>query len=141
VLEEWVRHLSNVPDAFVFCSKSPNAVDPSRTGVPVIPVDCRFYKVPGQIEWLPWPAEVKVRHPFRGKNKQASAFVVERIECPPEFSSPSIRWLSKGLWQESRMPTRGEYLIKRGGSNPMRPVSAILKLCPPYLVAVSPGPS
>jgi hypothetical protein len=137
ILEEWFRHLSNVRNPVVFCSMSLNAVDPASTGIPVEPRECLAYRSCGEIVWQTIPPGVKVRHPFRGKRKQASAFVIKQIIHPAEFDCPNVQWLSKGVWQESRLPTRGEYLIQRGGSQPMRAVRAFLELQPPYLAVVS----
>lgn len=55
------------------------------------------------------------------------------------FDRPALEWFSRenGGWLQRPLPTRGEYLIRPGGSFPMRKVSAVLKLKPPYLAVVS----
>ena len=138
VLEEWSGHLSAESRPVVFCSDSPDAVDPADIGNSVETVDCRSYRFAGQMEWHTWPTGIKVPHPFRGKKRQASAFVIKRIVHPVEsFTLPTVQWLSKDRWQDARVPTRGEYLIRRGGLAPMRCVRALLELREPYLAAVS----
>lgn len=140
ILNEWYHHLSfNFgPTAVVFCSHSLGAVDPADAGVPIETTDCQSYRFANQAEWQPWPEGIKVPHPFRGKRRQASAFVVQRIVYPVKwFVSPAVEWLSKGQWQQNRVPTRGEYLIRLGGITPMRQVCAMLELRAPYLAAVS----
>jgi hypothetical protein len=138
VLEEWSGYLSAESKSVVFCSYSPDAVDPADIGISVETVDCRSYRFAGQMEWQPWPAGIRGPHPFRGKKRQASAFVIQRIVHPVEsFTLPTVQWLSKGLWQDARVPTRGEYLIRRGGVAPMRRVRAVLELREPYLATVS----
>jgi hypothetical protein len=142
VLDEWSSHLasSGGPNPFVFCSNSPSAVDPAQTGTPVETTECQSYRFASETQWQSWPKNVRVPHPFRGKRRQASAFVVHRIVYPLEpFSLPPVEW-SKGDWQAARVPTRGEYLIRRGGSNSMRRVRAILELRAPYLATVYADP-
>jgi hypothetical protein len=140
VLEEWSRYLSAASemDQIAFCSYSPDAVDPADAKVPIETTDCKSYRFAGQAQWRPWPNGIKVPHPFRGKRRHASAFVVKQIIYPIEhFSLPNVQWLSHGAWQESRVPTRGEYLMRRGGIVPLRRVRAVLKLQEPFLTTVS----
>lgn len=140
VLEEWHRLLTaaDASKGFAFCSHSPEAIDPAEAGVPVDATECRSYCFAGQGEWQALPIGVRVPHPFRGKKREASAFVVKRVIYPiEEFSLPAVRWLSNGEWQEPRIPTRGEYLVCRGGSVPMRRVRAVLELRAPFLATVS----
>jgi hypothetical protein len=140
VLEAWFHELSaSGPSAVpVFCSEGRGAVDPAEAGVPVGTTECRSYRFVSQDQWRPWPAGVRVPHPFRGDRRQASAFVVERIAYPVEpFALPAVEWLSEGRWREDRVPTRGEYLIRPGGKTQMRPGRAVLELRIPYLALVS----
>ncbi len=140
VLDEWSRELQAVggPTALVFCSDSVRARDPAEAGVPVETADCRSYRFVGEDEWLPLPAGVRVLHPLRGGRTLASAFVVQRIVYPVKpFALPAVEWLSKGRWRQDRMPTRGEYLIRLGGTSPLRAVRAVLELRAPYLAVVS----
>jgi hypothetical protein len=139
-LEGWYREVSALDrqPAFVFCSDSVGARDPAVVGVPVEPTECRTYRFIGQDEWQPFHSGMRVPHPFRGGRRQASAFVVQRIVFPIEsLTIPAVEWLSKGKWREDRVPTRGEYLIRPGGTTPLRPVRAVLELRAPYLALVS----
>jgi len=137
VLEEWSRILSAVKGPVVFCSNSPGALDPSDTGTPAEGTHCRSYRLACTEAWLPLPEALKVPHPFKGEKKYASAFVVRQIVHPVEpFPSPTVQWFSKGEWLDTSVPTRGEYLIRRGGSARMRPVRAVLELQPPFLATV-----
>jgi hypothetical protein len=139
VLAAWHRELSVAgPSAVAFCSDSAGAVDPADTGDPVGTTECRSYRFVNQVEWRPWPIGVRVPHPFRGSRRQAAAFVVSRVIHPIEaFVSPAVEWLYEGQWRQDRVPTRGEYLIRPGGTFPMRPVRAVLELRAPYLALVS----
>ena len=86
------------------------------------------------------PKGVRVPHPFRPGKRLASAFVVQRVICPVEpFPRPAVEWFSlkKGPWCQSRIPSRGVYLIRPGGTMAMRNVSAVLELKPPYLAVLS----
>jgi hypothetical protein len=143
VLDEWYYCLSSVSGskAVVFCSHSPEAVDPACVGNTVEISDCQSFRFIGETGWKEWPNQIRVPHPFRGKKKQASAFVSERIIYPvTEFIPSPVEWLSKGQWRQDRVPTRGEYLIRRGGLITMRKIGAVLELCPPYLAVVSAEP-
>jgi hypothetical protein len=50
----------------------------------------------------------------------------------------TVEWFSlkKGPWRRERVPTRGEYLIRAGGVERMRPYRAVLVLQAPYLAVV-----
>jgi hypothetical protein len=140
VLQAWVRELSAADSLPVvaFCSISAASVDPANTGSSGGTTDCRRYRAVGEQVWRPVPAGVRVPHPFRVGKRQASAFVVQRISHPVEgFNRPAVEWWSGGRWRQDRVPTRGEYLIRPGGTIRMRPVSAILELRAPYLALVS----
>ena len=76
-------------------------------------------------------------HPFNPGKTLATAFVVRRVHHPIKLlDGPSVEWFSKGKWREDEIPTRPEYLIRRGGKIGMREVSAVLELTPPYLAIV-----
>jgi hypothetical protein len=140
VLDEWSSQFTVLGESYpiVFCSNSPSALDPAETGAPVGTTDCQSYRYARRTEWRPLPRGVRVPHPFRGRRRQASAFIVQRIAYPLEpCVLPALEWLSKGNWQTTRIPTRGEYLVRRGGSISMRSVRAILELREPYLATVS----
>ena len=142
MLLDWHRELAsaNPPHVFAFCSDSRAAVDPARDGTPNGVVACRSFRFVDESAWRPMPRPIKIPHPFRPGKTIASAFVVEAVIYPLEpFQLPGIEWFSrtKGPWCQGNLPTRGEYLIRRGGTNPMRRVCAVLKLKPPFLALVS----
>jgi hypothetical protein len=141
VLEEWSRLLSTVKSPLVFCSNSPGAIDPAERGAPVGVRYCRSYRPACQRDWKAIPGTVKVPHPMRARNRDPSAFMVQRIVYPTErLPSVAVEWFSKGQWQVKPLPTRGEYLIRRGGLEGLRAVRAILELRPPSLATVSAQP-
>jgi hypothetical protein len=135
MLSDWHVELSAAErnEVFVFCSKGSGAVDPGE------PTQCRSYRFVGEQEWRPVPDGVRVSYPFRQGKKLASAFVVQKVLCPEPFQRPAVEWFSptKGPWCQSRVPTRGEYLIRPGGTIAMRPVSVVLVLKPPYIASLS----
>jgi hypothetical protein len=121
---------------FAFCSDRAGAVDPANVGDSVNTTNCCSYQLAGQDLWQPIPPTVRVPHPFRGTRRVASAFVVQGIVFPVEqFTAPTVEWLwlSKGTWRQDAIPTRGEYLIRPGGIEPIRAVRALLELRAPYL--------
>jgi hypothetical protein len=139
VLQTWCLEMAAAEPltALVLCSDSAGAVDPAEAGTPVGTTDCRSYMSVGAEVWQPFPAGVRVPHPFKGEKGTASAFIVGRILYPVDFVGPAAEWLSKGQWRQDRVPTRGEYLVRPGGTVPLRPVRAVLELRAPYLALVS----
>lgn len=141
-LIDWQRELSKAgaKSVFVFCSEGVGAVDPARDGTLSKAIDCQSYRFVGE-EHAPWqrmPEGIRVPHPFRPGQMLASAFVVQRVIHPvAPFDRPAIEWFSKGRWHQAPLPTRPEYLIRKGGSVPMRGVRVVLELKPPYLAALS----
>jgi hypothetical protein len=138
-LDAWRRELlaPDCPAVFVYCSRSRAAVDPASSGRSVETISCRSYRLIGQDQWQPLPDRVMVTHPFRKGRTQASAFVVQQIIHPvAPFVMRPVEWFSRGKWRKDRVPTRGEYLIRRGGNNPLRSVCAVLELKAPYLAVV-----
>jgi hypothetical protein len=82
-----------------------------------------------------------VTNPFN-RSGLATAFVVRRIEIvAPGVPPVDISWYSKqaGSWQDKPLPTRGEYLIQRGGASRLRSVAAVLELQSPYLAVIRQG--
>lgn len=132
----WQNTLSSadVGKTFALCSDSPLAAQP-RGAVR----HSTEYRASETGEWLPIPSAIRIPHPFGGR-ELASAFVVEGIDLLGERENQptfGIAWMSsRGTWREDRLPTRGEYLIKRGGVARLRPVYAVLTLRPPFVVWV-----
>lgn len=127
---------------FVLCSDSPVATDPAGDNKHIV-AECKWYRPVDQTDWQRCPDAVHVPHAFRAKTKrEVSAFIVQRIISPgAPFPLPSVEWLSKeGQWRQDRLPGQGEYLIRAGGSQQVRPVRAVLELKYPYLAVVSADP-
>ena len=81
---------------------------------------------------------MKVTNPFK-RSGLALAFKVGRVTpISPTVPPFPIEWYSKQerRWRSDRLPTRGEFLIRRGGSLRPRPVSAMLELVEPHLAIV-----
>ena len=141
-LTAWEKEMSspNTGNPLVFCSDSVAARDPAEIGGLVRSIPCWGYRPVGEDAWRSIPAPVSVRHPFRRSKHVASAFVVRRIIHPvEEMDLPTVEWLSQGRWRQDRLPTRGEYLVRRGGGVRLRPVIAILELQAPFVVHVIGG--
>jgi hypothetical protein len=144
-LENWHRELiaANPPSVFVF-RLGKNASDPSGSRG-----ECAKFRYVDESDWEDIPQAIKVPHPFKPGEREASAFVVERVEYPiPSFSPPAVMWFyeRKRSWEDGiegrpgvmlPYPTKGEYLIRPGGTHRMqKEIHAILKLKPPYLAYV-----
>lgn len=148
ILNSWSSLLSaSKYPPVVFCSYSPGARDPSdgKTaggGALSKVIRCRSYRLARSTSWRAIPRAIQVPHPFRNRKNYASAFVVQRIvnldgqQILQQHHSPAIRWYSNGKWRTDRVPTRGEYLIRRGGTERMRRVRVALILKAPYLATV-----
>jgi hypothetical protein len=144
MLDDFFRELScaRPKKVVVFCSRGNGAVDPAKSSHSKT-IDCSQYKFVNGTRWQSIPSSIRVPHPFRPEKTLASAFVVRRIYYPVEFiRRPAAEWFSpnNGPWRQEAIPTRGEYLIRRGGAVPMRDVSAVLSLKPPYLAFVRRDP-
>ena len=144
MLDDWHRELfaAKRDTVFVFCSEGRGAIDPARTDTLIKPIDCQSYRFVGEEDSRnhPMPNGVKVPHPFHPGKNLASAFVVQRVTYLIEpFQGPAVEWFSlkKGPWRQERVPPRGEYLIRPGGTITMRRVNAVLELKLPYLAVVS----
>jgi hypothetical protein len=143
MLVDWQRELDSATQegVFAFCSEGKGAVDPVREGSLSTAIDCERYRFVGNTKWQPMPDGVRVPHPFQpGREKLASAFVVQQIVSPVEsFQHPAVEWFSpnKGPWCDTKILTRGVYLIRHGGTAAIRNVSAVLELRPPYLAVCS----
>ena len=143
MLNDWHKQFQTIlsENVFVFCSEGRGAVDPARGGSLSRTVECRSYRFIGDEDWRSMPGGVRVPHPFQPQRKQrlASAFVVHRIQWPIlRFQRFAVEWLSQdGKWCPNKVPSRGVYLIRPGGTEPMRAVSAVLELKSPYLAICS----
>jgi hypothetical protein len=139
-LDEWCRELSFAKPrgpVVVFCSMGHSTIDPDRPGTLTRTADCRRYRFVGDESGQAVPSLIRVPHPFRPGKTVASAFVVRRVHHPIKlFQPPFVEWFSRGKWHESAVPTRPEYLVRRGGKIAIRNIRAVLELQPPYLAVV-----
>ena len=125
-------------DAIGLLLTQSGALDPAEVGGCLRTTDCQSLPARCPKGMAADAKGIRVPHPFRGKRRQASAFVVQAIIHPVNsLAPPAIEWLFKGQWQQRPVPTRGEYLIRLGGTTPMRPFRAVLELRAPYLALVS----
>jgi hypothetical protein len=140
-LAAWCRQLSRARGpVLAFCSMGGSARDPAdRPETRNTTSDCRHYRFIGCEQWHPVPHLIRVPHTFKHNQTIVSAFVVRAVHHPVKISRrPTVEWFTQkqGGWSEDKLPTRPEYLIRRGGSFTMPGVRAILELKPPYLAIV-----
>jgi len=119
---------------FAFCSHSPAARDPDIHQGQLLATQYRYI---GESVWrsMPDPDQMKVTNPFKRRGL-ALAFKVRRVvEIQPTIPPIQISWFLKRdrSWCSQPLPTRGEYLVRRGGACTLRRVSVLLELMPPYL--------
>jgi len=78
---------------------------------------------------------MKVTNPFKRKGRALAFKVARVIPVSPQVPPFDVEWYSKGdrTWRSDVLPTRGEFLIRKGGSSRPRRVSAVLELAKPYL--------
>lgn len=131
-LSSWHQEMmaANPQKVLVFCSEGKGATDPSgAVGY------CSSYRMVDDDSWQAIPNTIKIPHPI-GKKQEASAFVVEDIIHPlkaVELFPAQWHTLNGKPWRDDHIPTRGEYLIRRGGNSDVRRYRAILVLKAPYL--------
>lgn len=135
----WLRHLAKAAGpVFALCSHSPGARDPdSHRGT----LQATHHRDLDEKDWhaMPDPNEMKVTNPFKRRGL-ALAFKVRRVvTLNPEIPPFTVEWYRKRdqRWRSDKLPTRGEFLIRRGGSTPLRAVGALLELVPPYLAVLT----
>jgi hypothetical protein len=117
----------------VFCSEGKGTVEPKSDTK-----KCSHYRMVNEVSFSPIPEGIQVPHPL-GSKGQASAFVVENIIYPLDsIELCPVEWYKRAddSWKREKMPTRPEYLIRRGGDLNMRRYRAVLILKYPYLAVV-----
>ena len=136
--DTWLKLLTeaNGP-VFVLCSHSLGARDPDAHRGTLL---ATHFSDLDESQWQAMPDQsvMKVTNPFKRRDR-ALAFKVRRVVVlDPVAPSLTVEWYAKRqqCWRSDRLPTRGEFLIRRGGSAKLRPVSAILELVPPYLAVL-----
>jgi hypothetical protein len=132
----WLAHLQGVKGpVYALCSHSPAARDPDLSRGSHRASHFRYI---GSSEWqsMPEPELMKVTNPFK-RNGLALGFRVDRVlPMSPVVPPFKVEWYSRSesRWRSDPLPTRGEYLIRRGGAASLRPICALLQLAEPYLV-------
>ncbi len=131
----WIKELSQFEDKiYVLCSDSLTTTDPKGQVV-----NCSEYKTDVDSDWTSIPYGISVPHP-KGNKPLASAFVVRRIFINTEIHQPTFKvsWFStmNQEWRNDSLPTRGEYLIKKGGNVSLRKIYAVLELNHLYIVTL-----
>lgn len=121
----------------VLCSFSPKAQDPFPNEKPRRATHYRFLNE--SIEWHPMPSgdeDMFVTNPFK-RQGLATALKITRVEIvqSPVAPTGAVEWFarSKEQWSSRSLPTRGEFLVRRGGEAKLRPVCAVLECSPPFL--------
>lgn len=87
---------------------------------------------------MPNPEVMKVTNPFKRRGLALGLRGAARDFAGAVGPPLEIQWYSKatGNWCSDAVPTRGEFLIRRGGSRRPRAVTAVLELIPPYLAVL-----
>ena len=137
----WLNALSDAKDpVFVLCSHSPSARDPDVHRGRLL---ASHYQWPGEDQWneMPSPDQMKVTNPFKRRGLALAFRVCRVFEIEPTVPPFKIEWYSKKdqTWRSDRLPTRGEFLVRRGNGATLREVRAILELEPPYLATLRNG--
>lgn len=137
-LGDWHPLLANHPGpVHVLCSDSPSARDPKPSADQH---RATHYRGVPDADWHPMPDEgtMYVTNPFK-RGGLAAVFVVRRVTAVTPVIPPiGVSWFSRseGRWRDDPLPTRGEFLIRRGGGARLRAVAAVLELQPPYLAVL-----
>jgi len=143
-LMAWHQQLIGIAGpVYVLCSDSPGARDPDLYGRDER--HAQAYQLVGSDVWQEMPdRELMIAtNPFK-RRERACAYVVRKVIQIVAADVPPIKieWYGKdkGEWSRERLPTRGEFMIRRGGEQPLRRVRAVLELAPPYLAVLRPMP-
>jgi hypothetical protein len=136
--EAWLDQLASASGpVFAFCSHSPAARDPDQHRGTLLASHFRHVDNGG---WQAMPEQhvMKVRNPFK-RQGLALAFKVARVlPVSPQVPPFDVEWYSKSnrAWRSDVLPTRGEFLIRKGGRVRPRRVRAVLELAKPYLAVL-----
>lgn len=116
---------------YVYCSAGKGSKDTKSR-----PKYCSYYIPINSLQEKKIPSKIKVPHPMKGKSKTGTAFMVKHIIYPDTKKRIAVEWYKDGKWEKRKLPTRPEYLIKRGKGALMPEYSVILELEYPYLAVV-----
>jgi hypothetical protein len=140
--DQWLDLLAKAQGpVFALCSHSPGARDPDTHRGTLLATHYRYLR-DGAWQAMPDPGIMKVTNPFKRRGLALGFKVGHVVELDPVVPPFGIEWYSKGdqRWRSDRLPPRGEFLIRRGGNVPPRPVCALLELAPPYLAVLKREP-
>ena len=134
----WQRLLQKADGyVFVLCADSQGA-DPDLHEGKLFATHYRH--LIGDDQWRDMPDRklMNVTNPFKRRGRALAFTVANVIEVDPVVPPFALEWYCKGQerWLSDKLPTRGEYLIQRGGILPPRRVRALLELVPPYLAEI-----
>lgn len=132
----WVNYIqkSGEKRVFVLCSE--------RKGAKNTKMEPDSYKEYRNVEdydhFKEIPNIIDVPHPG-AQLRNATAFMVKKVIELDEDEKDvpfKVKWYrtKDSNWKSEKLPTRPEYLIKRGGRNKPRRVRAVLELKSPYVV-------
>jgi hypothetical protein len=136
----WIRHLgASRHPILALCSASPGARDPDAHRGERRPTHYRFLEENSAWSQMPEADQLRVTNPFRRSGKALAFKVIRVVELAPQIPPFSVEWLArgKGEWSSRPLPTRGEYLLRRGGAAKLRPICVVLELAPPYLAELT----
>jgi hypothetical protein len=119
----WLNLLGEVAGpVFVLCSQSQSrSIDPDpHRGT----LRATSFQLPGSAQWEKMPKRdlMKVTNPLKRKGLALAFRVCRVIEVNPVVPDLEIQWYSKlkQQWQSTRLPPRGEFLIRRAPGAPPR---------------------
>ena len=134
----WLEQLASVSGpVFALCSHSEAARDPDQHRGALLASHFRHVD-DGDWQAMPEQHIMKVTNPFK-RQGLALAFKVARVlPVSPQVPPFDVEWYSKGdrAWRSDVLPTRGEFLIRKGGRVRPRRVVAVLELEKPYLAVL-----
>ncbi len=139
--DAWLDRLANNSGpVFALCSHSRGARDPDPRKGNCLASHFR-YLPDGDWQPMPDPGMMKVTNPFKRRRRALGFKVIRVFPVPPTHPPFPVEWYCKGQnkWRADAVPTRGEFLIRRGGTLPPRCVSAVLELSAPYLAVLRPA--
>jgi len=139
----WLDLLADVQGpVYALCSDSPGARDPDAHQGTLLASQYRYF--PDTLwQQMPDPTIMKVTNPFKRQGLALGFKVIRVVRLEPVVPPFGVEWYSRGerSWHSEKMPTRGEFLIRRGGNTTPRRVCAVLELARPYLAVLRREPA
>jgi hypothetical protein len=133
--QAWIEQLAGASGpVFALCSHSPAARDPDQHRGALL---ASHFRDVGIDDWQAMPEQhiMKVTNPFKRQGLALAFKVAHVFPVSPQVPPFEVEWYSKSddAWRSDALPTRGEFLIRKGGRIRPRRVSAVLELAKPYL--------